>query len=163
MTGVRHAFAVFAGLVLAAPRPTAAQEPDAPAPETEAIRRNSIALFVGATAESEEETAFTIGLDYERRLGGPFGVGVLADKPFGAARSFLILGGFFWHPIRPVRLDLAPGLEIIQDEDDAFVLRLGADYDFELTERWSVAPNLNVDFVSGRTVWVLGAELAYTF
>jgi hypothetical protein len=140
---------------LVAVSPSAAQE--------EAPRRNSIALFVGATLESGEEGAFTIGLDYERRLGRAFGVGVIADKAFGASRSFLILGGVFWHPVRQVRLDLAPGIEVNQDEDELFALRIGADYDFELRERWSIAPNVNLDFVDGRTVWVIGAELGYSF
>jgi hypothetical protein len=129
----------------------------------ETLPRNSIALFMGATIE-DEVTSFTLGLDYERRLSRQFGVGLILDSAFGAGRSFIAAAGFFWHPLRSVRLDVAPGLEVSGEEDDSFfVLRLGADYDFEVSERWSVAPNVNLDFVDGRTVWVLGAELAYAF
>lgn len=147
--------ALLAGLLWGVAPPAAAQE--------EAARRNSIALFMGATLQADDDAAFTIGLDYERRLGQRFGVGVLADKAFGGGRSWLLLGGLFWHPVRQVRLDVAPGIEINQEEDEQFVLRLGADYDFEIRERWSIAPNVNLDFVDGRTVWVIGAELGYSF
>jgi hypothetical protein len=155
---------VLLAVLLTAAIPAAAQESstESGTPE-ESVRRNSIGLFMGATLEADEEGAFTIGLDYERRLGAVFGIGVLADKPFGGARSSLLLGGLFWHPVRQVRLDVAPGIEINQGESEEFVLRLGADYDFEIRERWSIAPNVNLDFVDGRTVWVIGAELGYSF
>lgn len=153
--GVRTVGAVAALCAVVAARATAQ--------ENEREYRNSLGLFIGTTIEDGEEGSFTLGLDYERRLSKPFGVGVLLDKPFGGSRSFIVAGGFFWHPIGPVRLDLAPGIEVNQDEDDAFVLRLGADYDFELAERWSLAPNANLDLVDGKTVWVIGVELGYRF
>ena len=159
----RAALAILSLAVVPLARATAQERESPAASEAEARRPNSIGLFMGATAKQEEETAFTIGLDYERRLGEQWGVGVILDKPFGGSRSFLVVAGLFWHPLPRVRLDVAPGIEVNRDEDELFVLRLGADYDFELNERWSIAPNVNLDIVGGRTVWVIGAELGYRF
>jgi hypothetical protein len=156
--------ALLAALSMTLPARGLAQResPTGASEEAEPRYRNKVSGFIGVTLEGEEAAAFTLGADYERRLGGPFGVGVLVERAFGDARFFLAAAGLFWHPLRHVRLDVAPGIEWGADET-LFVLRIGADYDVELTERWSIGPNVNLDFVSGRTVWVLGAEVGYSF
>lgn len=157
--------ALLVTLAAAAGVPGAAQEEGtAPeSPEAAPRFRNKLSGFVGGTVE-DEGSAFTLGLDYERRLGPHFGVGVIIDKAFGGERAFIAAGALYWHPLPPMRLDIAPGFERIEAEDEsAFVLRLGADYDFELTERWSLGPNVNLDLANGRAVFVFGAELGFSF
>jgi len=157
--------ALLAALSMTLPARGMAQEesPTGASEEAEPRYRNKLSGFIGVTLE-DEANSFTLGVDYERRLGGQFGVGVLADRAFGEGRAFIIAAGLFWHPLSRVRLDIAPGIEMSGADDKTFfVLRIGADYDFELTERWSLGPNVNLDFVDGRTVWVLGAELGYSF
>lgn len=142
--------------------PVAAQE--AGAESADLAHRNQLALFLGGT-DYEDRVAFTVGLDYERRLGERFGVGVLADWALGGeGREFVLAPAVFYRPLPRLRLDVATGIERNTVEKEvAFLLRLGVDYDFELNERWSVAPNLNVDLVEGETVFVFGAELGYRF
>ena len=149
---------------------TAQEEAAAPEPQEEGTQeasryRNKLSGFVGGTAEGEG-VAFTLGLDYERRLGRSFGLGALVDKAYAGNRAFIAAGAFFWHPLPTVRLDIAPGVEWMStgdEEDSAFVLRFGADYDFELTERWSLGPNVNLDLAEGRAVFVFGVELGLSF
>ena len=144
----------------------AAQEESArPEASEEAPRyRNKVSGFTGVTLEGEEAAAFTLGIGYQRRLGGPFSVGVLAERAFGDSRFFLAAAGLAWQPLRRVSLYVAPGIEVSgADNETFFLLRIGANYDVELTERWSIGPNVDADFVDGRTVWVLGAEVGYSF
>lgn len=160
----RPAFvAALLALALATARAVHAQEGARdPGTEEGTSRRNSLGLFTGITLD-DDKASFTLGLDYERRLSRQLGVGVLFDRAFDGERIFLVAPALFWHPVGALRLDAAPGVEVNQGDEDEFVFRIAADYDFELTERWSVAPNVNLDFVSGGRVWVLGAEIAYRF
>ncbi|MBP2646651.1 MAG: hypothetical protein H6Q77_275 [Gemmatimonadetes bacterium] len=157
--------ALLGTLAVTVPAVGAAQEEGAAPESSESAPRfrNKLSGFVGGTVE-HEGTAFTLGLDYERRLGPLFGVGVIIDKAFGGERAFIAAGALYWHPLPPMRLDIAPGFERIEAEDEsAFVLRLGADYDFEIKERWSLGPNVNLDLANGRAVFVFGAELGFSF
>ncbi len=158
--------ALLATLSVALPVRGAAQEEEARpgASEGEPRYRNKVSGFVGVTLEAEEAAAFTLGIGYQRRLGGSFSVGVLAERAFGESRFFLAAAGLAWQPLRRVILYVAPGVELSGADDKTFfVLRIGANYDVELTERWTIGPNVDADFVDGRTVWVLGAELGYSF
>ncbi len=50
------------------------------------------------------------------------------------------------------------------DEDEThFLLRVGVGYDIILAPRYSVVPNVNLDFVKGEKVWVYGVNLTYKF
>jgi hypothetical protein len=51
------------------------------------------------------------------------------------------------------------------EEDEAsFFFRAGVGYDFELSSRWSLAPEFNVDFIEGGdTKLVYGLSLSYSF
>jgi hypothetical protein len=108
---------------------------------------------------------FTLGIDYERQLSERFGVGVLADWAFGGeGRESILAAAAFYHPWRRVRLDLAPGIQRDAARDEVeFVLRVGADYEFELRDGWSLSPNLNVDFGPNESLLVFGVELGYRF
>ena len=59
---------------------------------------------------------------------------------------------------------MAPGIEIEdEDGDNNFLLRVGAAYEFEFAERWSLTPEFNVDFVDGDEVFVYGFSFGYEF
>ena len=160
-----HTAALLATLVVALPILATAQEEGSAAESSEAEPRfrNKLSWLVGGTVE-DEGTAFTLGVDYERRLGRQFGIGVIIDKGYGSERAFIAAGALYWHPLPPMRLDIAPGFErLVAADESAFVLRFGADCDIELTRRWSLGPNVNLDFANGRTVFVFGAELGFSF
>ena len=68
-----------------------------------------------------------------------------------------------FHPAARWRVLAGPGVELTPDEDK-FLLRVGAAYEFELNEHWSLSPELVVDFIEGgsRTV-VGGLAVGYGF
>lgn len=143
-----------------------AQEPTRSAGHrTESTEHRHLAgVLVGGTV-ADRTTRFTLGLDYERRLRGAWGVGAVADWAFGGeGREFLVAPAGFYHPWTAVRVGVAPGLQRNRETRDVgFVLRLGGEYELELDEGWSAAPNANVDFVDGRTIGVFGVGLNRRF
>ena len=79
-------------------------------------------------------------------------------------REAICAVGLFYHPWPRVRLHLAPGVQrdAARDEVD-FMVRVGADYEFELRDGWSLSPNLNVDFGPNESLLVFGVQLGYRF
>jgi hypothetical protein len=43
------------------------------------------------------------------------------------------------------------------------LVRLGAEYAFEFSDGWEIAPQINVDFVDSEDVWVFGVVFAKGF
>ena len=59
-----------------------AQEHESHHEEAHKLHANTLGLFLGETFEGSEE-AFTLGLEYERRLSESFGIGLLVEHVFG--------------------------------------------------------------------------------
>jgi hypothetical protein len=57
---------------------------------------------------------------------------------------------------------VAPGIEDGHHGKENLV-RLGVERAFEMSGGWEIAPQLNVDFVDGEDVWVIGALIARRF
>ncbi len=85
--------------------------------------KSDISLFLGASSSSNE-TAFTIGMDYQYRISRVFGVGVILDYAGGDIRSTLVAPSLFMH-LKKLSFTLAPGAEFSGDET-VMVLRVGA-------------------------------------
>lgn len=50
------------------------------------------------------------------------------------------------------------------ESETSFTFRVGAGYEFELSRRWSLAPEFNADFISGkRATLVYGLSLGFGF
>jgi len=56
---------------------------------------------------------------------------------------------------------VAPGVDR-SDGDNEFMIRLGAAYEIEF-DGWSLTPDLNLDFVDGDVLVVLGASFGWKF
>jgi len=146
----------------------------------EESRRNHVSLFLGATTETGEEsaTSFTVGADYERRLSDLWGVGFLVDFALGDVSRTSLLGvPVYLHPIDPLEVHVAPGVEFSRDEDTddtdggegetdtetKFAVRVGTAYEFEIG-RLVVSPEVNLDFVAGDSpVIVYGLAFGFDF
>jgi hypothetical protein len=129
---------------------------------SEGEEKNSVGLFLGATIK-ESETEGSIGVKYERRLEERYGLGVILEYTPDLAERFVTLPALFVHPWRQLSLTLAPGF-VTEDSDTFFALRVGGGWDFELGGGFSLAPELNYDFVSGdENALVLGITTAYSF
>ena len=135
---------------------------------------NHVAVFVGATTPTKKksETSFTIGADYERRLPGIWGVGVLADFALGDFKRTALVGPVvFLHPTGNLKALVVPAVEFVEkDQDDGqtkheahYVMRVGLSYEFHFGV-YSVSPIVNVDFIGEtKTSIVYGATFGVGF
>ena len=122
-------------------------------------------VFLGNTYEDSkhgDENGFTVGLVYERRLSELLGVGGFYEYAAGDFDKWSIGVPLFIHPHEGWRFAFAPGLEH-RHGDDEFLLCTGVAYEFELSERWVMMPEFNIDFVYGEEALVFGLTLGFGF
>ena len=122
---------------------------------------NSAGVFVGVTGENRRENGFTLALTYERRFSESFGVGVEAERVFGDLEFWLATVPFAYH-YKAWKFFAGPGIEMPDDDDNEFLVRVGGEYGFEVG-RWEIAPVLAVDFVDSETEVVAGLGFLYGF
>jgi len=133
------------------------------------LHKHGIGLFLGVTDEDEHGSEATVGVNYEYRLGRRWGVGGNVDYAGGDARNTVLAAMGYFHPVRELKLMLGPGIEHHNGsgghdgDHDNFVVRVGAAYDFEIGERFGIAPVVVVDFVDGETVLVYGVDFDVKF
>jgi hypothetical protein len=131
-----------------------AQEPEHP---------NGLALVLAGTDVKErEETFFTIGAEYEYRLGRRFGFGFAGEYVAGYD-SFVLVAPIVFRPAKGLKLFVGPGLENASGElgpcaaqgfacagaprTTSFLLRFGAGYSFEFGRRYSITPAFKYDLL----------------
>ncbi len=122
-------------------------------------------VFLGGTYEDGDhgsENGFTIGLTYEHRLSELLGFGGFYEYAAGDFDKWSIGVPLFIHPYEGWRFALAPGLEH-RDSDDEFLFRTGVGYEFELSEKWIMLPEFNVDFVDGEEAFAYGISFGVGF
>jgi hypothetical protein len=123
---------------------------------------NHAGLFLGATT-LDDETDFTLGLDYERLTGlagGTIGYGVLLDNNFAEKNIFIVGLPVFWHPWQGLKLLVAPGYEFKEGggtdkttgkkkkAKQKYLTRVGVGYDFHV-DSYSIGPIVSVDLIDG--------------
>ena len=121
---------------------------------------NFLGLFVGLTGEGRNENGVTLGIEYERRLNKSFGIGVVAEHSFGDLDFWVYTVPFAYHTGR-WKFYLAPGVEDGAHGGE-FLVRLGGEYAYEVGA-WEISPQLDVDFVDGDEVLVLGVTFGKAF
>jgi len=159
---------VFVGALYLAITPTRllAAEPDQAAhPQAGHHHKNVVEFFGGNTYEDAHhgsENGFTVGFTYERRLSALWGVGGSYEYAAGDFDKWSIGVPLLVHPYKGWRFELAPGLEHKKSEDE-FLLRIGAGYEFMLSDRWMLIPEIAVDFVDGEEAIVYGLAVGFGF
>lgn len=126
-----------------------AQEPG----EAERHSDNVLAFFVGGAYEGSRDNGFALGVEYERRLNEAFGIGALAEHTFGDLDTWVFAIPVAYHA-GPWKLYVAPGRES-GEVDNEFLMRIGAEHGFEIGE-WEIAPQIDIDFISGEETFVVG-------
>jgi hypothetical protein len=144
--------------------------------------KNEVALFLGGTDEKGHDTEFTWGLDYKRRIAERWAVGVIFDYAGGELRNSILAPSVsFWPGFGELQLLAAAGIEFHDGRDDGgilkaaeeehgsdtnhryFLVRLGIAYDFHLPKGFGIVPQINLDLVNNKEVWVWGLALTYGF
>ena len=118
-----------------------------------------MALIIAGTYE-DEETNFTTGLEFGRRL--PHRLGVGAAFEYLADGTWLFVVPLYFHPVGGFKVFTGPGMER-KDGENLFLWRVGVAYVFEFAERYFVSPGLEVDFVGREEALVFGANCGISF
>lgn len=122
---------------------------------------HTFGVFVG-TARDGRENAPAIGLEYEYRFSQRFGLGAVAEYTGDEAEFWVAAIPFGFH-FGNLKTYIAPGIEKGHHGTHE-LLRLGAEYAFALgDDGWEIAPQVNLDFVDGEKIWVLGVLIAKGF
>ena len=150
-------------LVLLVPVKIHAQEAGHGRKEKGLENRHSIELFIG-NAHDDGEDGFSVGLSYEYRLNQLLGIGGIVEYTGGDFKEWVLAVPFLLHPYKGWRFLVAPGVAIPNNvDDDEFIFRVGAAYEFEIGEKWAISPEFNVDFVDNSEVLVYGLSFGYKF
>ena len=127
-----------------------------------AERPNHIGLFLGATHKQSDD-GFSIGIEYERDVSELIGLGVVVESTPSLNERVIAAPAAFLHPIGALEVALAPGLQV-EDGDTDFMFRIGVGWEFDVGQGFSLAPEVNFDFVSGNdNALVYGLALGYAF
>jgi hypothetical protein len=132
--------------------------------EHEALPQHHLSLVYGAVTESkeghEDEHGRAVGIVYQYRFHERWGVGVAVERLSGDHfRETVVAFPVSMHVSDRLRLLTGPGIEFGEEEND-WLWRLGASYEFELGGHWALGPEVAVDFISGGgTTWFAGLGL----
>jgi hypothetical protein len=139
------------------------------------FHRNHFGGFLGFSTHSDnDETAFTLGLEYARQFNPRWAVTAYTELVGGdLERDIILLVGAVFYPIPRLGLVVAPGIEIankdvehhgdVSKEDETeFLLRFGAGYSFPVGQA-SLGPAVFVDTGDKRWTLVFGVTMVTGF
>jgi len=128
--------------------------------EADSHHPNYVAVFAGAASEDRRESGGALGIEYERRLNSAFGIGALVERTFGDIDTTVYAAPLAYHS-GAWKIYAAPGFERGDAGSDS-LLRLGLEYGFAAGD-WEISPQIDVDFVDGDRVLVLGITFGQGF
>jgi hypothetical protein len=160
--------------------PLAAQEHDAEGPEP--LKRHHVTLFTGFTWVPKGETdetsvviAPTVGIDYTYWFSHKFGLGVVNDFELTTyviedsdgtplVREYAYVGAavVMYEVAGGLALFGGPGVEL-ETHENFFVVKLGVEYTFAMTERWHTGITFGYDFKDEYDSWGLGVSVTRLF
>jgi len=114
--------------------------------------------------KSGDEDAYAIGMEYEYRSSELWGVGGAVEwLGDDVVRNASIAALLSFHPVGGLRLFGGPGIEFTDTKDKA-MLRVGAGYEFQVSEHWFIAPEVFGDFIeSGDRIYSGCIAVGYIF
>jgi len=122
---------------------------------------NLVGIFLGGTGENRRHAAFSFGIEYERRINESFGVGGIVERTFDDHEFWVFAMPFAYHS-GAWKWYVAPGIEHEGKHSNEFLFRLGLEYGFEVG-KYELSPQIDVDFVDGDRVYVMGIVIARAF
>jgi hypothetical protein len=134
--------------------------------------RNEIGVFLGVTTGGEavqganEDTTATIGIEYRRNLSSIVGLGFLAEYSGGERRNFVGMLPASFMLGSHAQVIVGAGWEQSSGHSGSgheFVGRVGFGYSIGLVPGNTIRPEINVDFVDGEELVVVGATIGWGF
>lgn len=124
---------------------------------------NHVSVLIGGThIRDADETAFTIGLDYEHQVSEILGLGFVVEHAFADTQATTVLAVADVHVWQGLVIQTGPGVEFVDDEE-YFVSRFGLLYEFELRDHFTLAPQVHYDVSEGEDAVVFGVAIGHSF
>ena len=142
--------------------------------EAEREYRNAVELFIGGVTETDESaTGLGVGLGYVRHLSTMWGLGVSGElSNTDVSRDWVIIIPVYFYPTGGLVLWTGPLIEgsedVPEDGGDSerstnLGVRLGTAWEFEVGERFTLSPEVNLDLIDGSVTWVYGLSFGVGF
>lgn len=126
--------------------------------------RHTIGLFLGATSQdrrsNSRRSGGTLGIEYEYRVNPRLGVGAVAEHVRGGFDTTVLVAPLAYHA-EEWKLYAGPGVELSEDGSET-LLRLGVEYGFRFGDL-EVSPQVDLDFVDGERLFIIGVVVAHPF
>jgi len=119
-----------------------------------------LSVLLSGTIE-EDESAPSIGLDYEYRTSDFLGLGTVVERAFGEIDATTVLAVADLHITNQWIVQTGPGVDFVEGEEEA-VYRLGTLYEFE-RGGFTVSPQVHYDWTSGENAVVIGLAFGMGF
>ncbi|MEM7701299.1 MAG: hypothetical protein AAF251_05120 [Pseudomonadota bacterium] len=131
--------------------------------DDESREPNHVSVLIGGTHVNDgDETAFTLGLDYEHRVTELLGLGFVIEHAFLEREATSILAVADIHVWRGFVIQVGPGVEFVGNEE--YLLgRFGTLYELELGDHFTISPQIHYDFSEGEDAIVLGLAIGRNF
>ena len=133
------------------------------------LPHHNMALFVGGGLERDdhghEEDGTALGIKYDMQFHEKWSIGAAIERLSGSGqhRSWVAVVPVSVHATEKWRIFAGPGFES-NEVKDKFLMRVGLAYEYSIHERWSVSPEVMVDFIEGGAkTYVLGFAVGYGF
>lgn len=144
------------------------------------FHRHHVALIVGGAEGEDSKSGFSLGADYEYRFNELLGLGGLVEYTGGDFDHVLLLVPVFIHPYKGWLFNVSPGVEIHEEHEEHgeleehgegddndrtadWVVRVGVAYQFHVGERYTIGPEVNVDFTEHETAFAYGVAFGVGF
>ena len=137
-------------------------------------RLNAVEVFLGGVTETDDwATGFGAGLGYVRHLSTMWGLGVAGElSTTDVERAWLVNVPLYFYPAGGLGLKAGPVIEGSKEAPEdgeegetktEFGVRFGAAWEFEIGERFTLSPEVNLDLVGGSVTWVYGLTFGLGF
>lgn len=122
--------------------------------------RQHLSVFTGLTSE-DNESAATIGLDYEYRVDQHLGLGAVVEQATEDVDATTILAVADLHITNYWVVQTGPGIEFLEHEDE-FVYRIGTLYEWEY-EGYTISPQVHYDMTGNENALIVGFAVGVGF
>jgi hypothetical protein len=140
--------------------------------ELESEKQNVLSMILAGTSDADE-SAFTIGLDFEHRIHRYLGVGAVIEYATDDIDAVTLLGVADLHLWRGLAIQTGPGVEFVGEEEEEngrtttnnrreFVYRVGVVYEFDVG-KFLVMPQVHYDYSTGADAVIYGLAFGFGF